>query len=78
MHTVQDIDGTNSARAVAGEGLIKLTILAASGFTNGDAPAYFPAESISLDSLEGIAALHQLCGELLDAYAEANQSGVAP
>lgn len=64
------------ARGIAGEDLIKLTIVAASGFSDPGS-TYFPAESITIDSLEGIAALHQLCGELLDSHAEQNQ-GAAP
>ena len=33
---------------------------------------------ITLDSLEGVAALHKLCEDLMDAYAEQNQAEAAP
>lgn len=75
MHVVQDIDGTNLARGIAGEGLIKLTLMAASGFSDPGS-TYFPAESITIDSFEGVAALHKLCEELMDAYAEQNHGAL--
>lgn len=75
MHTVQDIDGTTLARGLVTADQIQLTLCAPSGFT--DTKAYFPAESLTFDTIEGIAALRQLCDEMIDAHGELTQE-VAP
>lgn len=75
MHIVQDIDGTNIARAFANADTCELTIIAASGFTQTANPIYFPAESLSITKLEGIAALRDLCERLIEAHMEAAQRG---
>jgi hypothetical protein len=72
MHAVEDLDGTNIARARADADTCQITILAASGFS-GD--KYYPAESITVSGVQAIADLHNLCGRLLEANAEAAQAG---
>lgn len=72
MHVVEDIDGVTVARGLATADKCQLTLMASSGFSEG---CYFPPESIAVLSVEGIAALHNLCGRLLDDYAEQSQAG---
>lgn len=68
MHLVQDLDGTNTARAVVGTGgEAKLILSAASGFSEN---GYYPAESLTVDGIEGIIALHALCEAVIDAHNE--------
>ena len=70
MNALIDLDGVATARAFVtptDEGpAVGLTICAASGFNDG---RYFPAEAISLDSLDAIQRLHTLLGEMLEAAA---------
>lgn len=70
MHKIKDLDGTNIARGKAGEGQCTLTIMAPSGFAD---TGFYPAESITLNSLEAVAGLRELCEQLIEAHAEANQ-----
>lgn len=71
MHAIEDIDGVTVARALASEDSISLQLMAPSGFSESH---FYPAESLAITSLEGVAALHNLCERLMEAYAEANQS----
>lgn len=72
MHLVQDLDGINSARAAVGpDGEVSLSLMAASGFSE---KGYFPAESISVNSIEGVIALHALCEAVIDAYNEQQEA----
>lgn len=66
MHVVQDLDGVTIARGQAdGEG-VALTLFSPSGFTEGG--SYFPAESITVNSVEGVRTLHNLLGNLLEEH----------
>lgn len=66
MHSIEDLDGVTVARATVQDGQCSLTLVAASGFTEGG--AYFPAESLSINSAGGVAILRDLCQAMLDAY----------
>jgi hypothetical protein len=72
MHVVKDLDGTNIARAQADADTCLLTIVAPGGFSN---QTYYPPESLSITTLEGVSALRQLCEELIEAHMEAAQAG---
>lgn len=73
MHIVQDIDGVTMARAQAGPDLLKLQLSAPSGFTEDG--GFFPAESLSIEGREGIAALYELLEGMLAAFDEENDDG---
>jgi hypothetical protein len=70
MHIVQDLDGLNIARVMvdldpagAAEPTAKLVLTSPSGF--GTQGGFFPAESFTLESVGGIAALYALLGDAL-------------
>lgn len=69
MRVLEDLDGTNCARGTANGDGITLTVLAPSGF--GTQGTFYPAESISLDTVAAVVALQDLCSRLIDAYNEA-------
>jgi len=72
MHLVQELDGTNAARAAVGsEGEVSLTLMAASGFSE---KGYYPAESLTIEGIEGIIALHALAEAMIDAYNEQQEA----
>jgi len=73
MHVVQDIDGVTVARGQATSDGITLQLVAPSGFSDGQ--GYYPAESLTLNTLAGLSALRQLCEELIEAHLELSQSG---
>lgn len=75
MHIVQDIDGVTMARGVASADTIRLSLVAPSGFAEGGNGGFFPAESLTFDSINGIRSLGNLCLELVAAHEEA--TGVA-
>lgn len=70
MHTVTDIDGIVVARAVVSSDSASLSLHAPSGFTTqADGRAtYYPAESLSFTSIEGVRALRDLCQEMLEQH----------
>ena len=74
MHVVEDLDGVTIARGQATADICSLTLQAASGFSEG---TYFPAESLGITTLAGIAALRDLCERLIEAHMEAAQAGDA-
>jgi hypothetical protein len=66
MHVVEDIDGVSTARGYAdADGTCSLALCAPSGFVDG---VFYPAESFTIDTREGIAALTELCQRILDAF----------
>lgn len=71
MHTVQDLDGVNMIRAYADTDTISLTLCAPAGFTEAQIP--YPAESFTLDTIDGIRELAALCTALIAAYEEVNE-----
>jgi hypothetical protein len=71
MHLVEDIDGTAVARAQAAPDEIFLQLMSPAGFAT-ESGSHYPAESFTLASYEGIAALYDLCGRLLEAWKEEN------
>jgi hypothetical protein len=74
MHDLRDLDGTATVRArIADDGEPQLTIQSPHYVVNG---AIVPAQSIYLSGPEVIAALHQVCQDLLEAHAEATQETV--
>lgn len=74
MHVIEDLDGVTVARGQATADLCHITLMAASGFSEG---TYFPAESLAITSLAGVAALRDLCERLIEAHMEAAQAGGA-
>ena len=70
MHVLQDIDGVVMARGTATKAGVTLVLAAPSGFHS---TGYFPAESLTLVEVTAVAALRQLCEELLEAHAELAQ-----
>ena len=71
MHEVRDLDGVNIARILADESEVSITISAASGFaTSGQ---YYPAESIRISSITGVAELRAACEAALEAHLAATQ-----
>lgn len=70
MRALEDLDGVTAVRGVATADGCILVLFAASGFS-GD--AYFPAESITLTSLSAIAALREMCENLIEAHLELSQ-----
>jgi len=75
MHVLEDLDGTNCARGIANADGITLTLLAASGF--GTQGTFFPAESLTIETVAAVKALHELCGRLIEAHEEATGGGEA-
>jgi hypothetical protein len=65
MHIVQDIDGIVVARGQAGIEGITLQLVAPSGFST-PGQTYYPAESLTISSIEGVKNLRQLCDDLLE------------
>jgi hypothetical protein len=67
MHKLIDLDGLNTARifadATTSEPTIKLTLSAPAGFNSQG--YYYPPESFILDSVDSVAALYALLGEVL-------------
>lgn len=74
MHTLIDINGRDTARALVAPGQCELTLACPSGFTGA---SYYPAESFNLSGIETIRELHQLLGQMIEAYAEQPLGGEA-
>lgn len=74
MHTVEDIDGINVARGVGNADSCSLTLMAPGGFS-GEGQIYYPPESLTINTLAGVAALRDLCERLIEAHNEASQAG---
>lgn len=70
MHTLQDLDGVTAVRGTATADGCTMTIFAGSGFINDH---YFPAESVTLSSLSAIAALREVCEQLIETHLELTQ-----
>jgi hypothetical protein len=71
VHELRDLDGTATVRAlVDSEGSPRLTLQSPHYIAEG---CLIPAQSIHLEGIEAIAALHQVCEALIEAYAEASQ-----
>lgn len=62
MHIVEDLDGTTIARAYAEDETVSLTLLAASGFSDGK---YYPAESVTLTGRTAVERLYAILGDAL-------------
>lgn len=73
MHVLQDIDGVTVARGQATSDGVTLQLCAPSGFS--EAQVYYPAESLTINTLAGLSALRQLCEELIEAHLELSQRG---
>lgn len=63
MHTINDLDGLNVARALVSGGVCELTLMAPLTVIEG---IVYQPESFSLSGLEAIKALHKLTGEMLE------------
>ena len=72
MHAIRDIDGVTLARGKADAESISLVLAAPSGFSEGK---YYPAESLTFTSLEALAALRQICDDLIEEHMELGQRG---
>lgn len=70
MHIVEDIDGVTVCRALATPDSCELTLLAASGFNE---TGFFPAESLRISSLSGVAAIRDICERLIEAHLALSQ-----
>ena len=68
MHNLVDLDGVNIARGQCDGDSTNLTICAASGFEAKT--GYFPAESITLNSIEAVKALSELCALMITRHTE--------
>lgn len=71
MHKLEDLDGFNTARALAAPSVINLTLGCPAYVTEG---VHRPAESFQLSSRDGVQALRDLCDELLTEFDELNPS----
>lgn len=72
MHVVQDIDGVTVARGQATSEGLTLQLCSPSGFSEVG-QTYYPAESLTFNSLAGVSALRQLCEDLIEAHLELGQ-----
>lgn len=72
MHVIEDLDGINVARGQADADTCQITIMAPASSGDG---GHIPAASLTISGLSAVADLHDLCGRLLEAHAEANQAG---
>lgn len=66
MNLLIDIDGIISARAVADPNGAVITLNSPSGFTSEK--SYYPAECISITSVEGVLALRDVCNAAIEAH----------
>lgn len=76
MHVVEDIDGVVMARAVITRHSIVLALVAPSGFTSETEHAqgtFYPAESITIQTREGLESLHRLLGLMIEAHDEVRE-----
>ncbi len=69
MHVVEDLDGTNLARALVGPRIIELTLQCPKYVADG---VVHPAESFTIASREGIATLAAICEQMLVEYHQLN------
>jgi hypothetical protein len=69
MHVVQDIDGVIVARGQATPDGVTLQLCAPSGFTE-PGKSFYPAESLTVNTLDGVKNLRALCDDLLAAHAD--------
>jgi hypothetical protein len=73
MHVVEDIDGVSIVRGFADpDGSCSLSLCAPSGFADGH---FYPAESFTIDTREGVEALAAMCLRILEAYQPAELEG---
>ena len=70
MHEVRDLDGVNLIRVLADKDEISITIMAPSGFAS---TGFYPAESIRISSITGVAELRAACEAALEAHLAATQ-----
>lgn len=73
MNVLEDLDGTNAARGLVSAEGVTLTIMAASGF--GTQGTFFPAESLTMESITAVRSLHDLTARMIEAYEEATGGG---
>lgn len=69
MHKLEDLDGFNTARALAAPSVIDLTLSCPSYVAEG---VHRPAESFQMSTRDGVRALRDLCDELLTEFDELN------
>lgn len=74
MHTLTDLDGVNTARGRVNAESVALTISAPSGFSEG-AQSYYPAESITLTSIEAVRELGDVCAAMVARHEELLSQG---
>lgn len=67
-----DLDGVNIARGSVYAESIQLDLCAPSGFHSS---GYYPAESITLGSLDAIAKLHAMLEDMLETYGKLQEAG---
>lgn len=67
MHSLIDLNGRDTARALVAPGQCELTLATPSGFSGS---SFYPAESFNLSGIESIRELHDLLGQMIDAYSE--------
>lgn len=68
MHTLEDLDGINVARAIVRpDNSIELTLTCPAYNSDG---VRCPAESFTINSIEGIRTLGEVCAQMLATHAD--------
>ena len=75
MSDLRDLDGVVFARGNASKDGVAVALMSASGFVEGH---YYPAESLTIDTVEGCQALHAMLGELLEQHEQLRDAAKLP